>query len=72
MDLDFVVGKIGLVKVRSLLEHDDAKTICGKFLGQNATGSTGTNDDEIHFVRSFVLHSAGCHFFSALADCQPG
>ena len=58
-DFDFVVNEIRFGEVRTLLEHDDAKAVAGKFLGQDAAGGARTDDDEIDFVGRLVLGLLG-------------
>ncbi len=75
-NLDFVVHEIFFGEVRTLLEHHHAETVGGKFLGENAAGGAGTNDDEIDCVGRFIFGRIGLHFLSASlcaeAGCQPG
>src|SRR5438874_2140968 len=81
----FVVRKIGFGEVRPLLKNYNAETIGGKFLGENAASSAGTDDDEVDGFRIFVLGLIDLHFLFvsaagslvdarcvALAGCQPG
>src|SRR6266576_3845080 len=74
----FVVREIGFAQVRALLKDHDAKTVRRKLFSQNAAGSAGADDHEIHFVRSLVLGLVHGHFFSAsfissfAATSQPG
>ena len=77
-NFDFVVREIGFAQVRALLKDHDAKTVRRKLFSQNAAGSAGADDHEIHFVRSLVLGLVHGHFFSAsfissfAATSQPG
>jgi len=75
-DFDFVVNEVFLGKVRALFENDDAEAVAGQFLGEDAAGCTGTDDDEIDFVGCFVFGLVGHHdlVFSTSGGfgCQPG
>src|ERR1700682_31428 len=54
-DFFFVMDEVGLGEVRTLLENDNAESVGGKLFGEDAAGSSGTDDDEINFVGSFVF-----------------
>ena len=73
-DFDLIVRKIGFRQVRTLLQHDYAKSMARKFLGENATGRPGSHDHKVHFVGSLVTWLVHHHVLSAsfAADCQPG
>jgi len=73
-NFEFIVSEIRLGEVRPLLEDDNAETIGGKLLGENAAGRAGSHNEEIHFVGRFVGHLGLAHFLSVSAGrgCQPG
>src|SRR5580704_12320021 len=75
-DFYFVVNKIFLGEVRALFENDHVEAVAGQFLGEDAAGGTGADDDEIDFISCFVFGLIEHHdlVFSPSGGfgCQPG
>ena len=66
-----VMREVAFVQERPLLEDDDTESVGGKFLGEDAAGGAGSDDDEIDYVGGavFRLNQFG-HFFSSAGTCD--
>ncbi len=73
-NFDFIMGEIGFRKIGTLFENHHPESVSRELFSKNATCRAGADNDEVHFIRSFVFGLIDSHFFSAsfVAVSQPG